>query len=137
MAEMGLLEEANVLYEQLLKQAQDKDQSELALLVLDAYAGFLGMIDPQMAETVYEEAYQISRSSLGMDDPQTMLRLQALGLNQQDQGRFDQAEEILRETANGLAQTLGEQDPDALAASALLGALYLNRGKLKEAQPTF
>ena len=137
MAEMGLLEEANVLYEQLLKQAQDTDQSELALLVLDAYADFLGMIDPQMAETVYEEAYQISRSSLGMDDPQTMLRLQALGLNQQDQGRFDQAEEILREAANGLAQTLGEQDPDALAASALLGALYLNRGKLKEAQQTF
>ena len=139
MGDLGMLEEANKLYEELLKQAQDTEpaQSELVLLVLDAYAGFLSMIDPQMAETVFEEAYQISRSSLGMDDPQTMLRLQALGLNHQDQGRFNQAEETLSEAANGLAQILGEQDPDALEASALLGALYLSRGKLKSAQQTF
>ena len=139
MGDLEMLEEANTLYEKLLKKAQDsqQDQSELVLLVLDAYAGFLSMIDPQMAQTVFEEAFQISKSSLGMNDPSTMLRLQALGLNHQDQGHLDQAEEFLKDSATGLEQTLGDQDPEALAASALLGALYLSRGKLQPAKQTF
>ncbi len=138
-AELEQLEDANAIYQQVLATAQNSygESDPVVLAVLDSYGEFLNTIDPEMAEQVYRESFRLSQESLGMDDPQTLFRMRILGLNLQDQGKYEDAQRMLEEAAVGFEQVLGAQDPDALSTKTLLAKLYLAQGKLRRAKKLF
>jgi non-specific serine/threonine protein kinase/serine/threonine-protein kinase len=80
-------------------------------------------------------ALAIYEREKGPETAETLNAVRRLGHALRDEGKFVEAEPLLRRSLEGLRHVLGEGHPDTLKAMHDLAGLYLDRGKPAEAEP--
>jgi tetratricopeptide (TPR) repeat protein len=92
----------------------------------------LGLL--QDAEPLARESLALRRAALGPDHPDTLASAHALASLLSSTGRFDEARELLLDTRERLARTVGDEDPLSLRVGATLGGVYRRTEDLPAAE---
>jgi eukaryotic-like serine/threonine-protein kinase len=83
-----------------------------------------------------ERALELSRSSLGAEDPKTLEILISLGWLAEQQGRLQEAESLDQQALDTGRRVVGAENPMTLLALKRLGGVYLEESKLPQAEAT-
>ena len=81
-----------------------------------------------------QRSYEIRRRILGPRDPDTLISLNAIGIDAYYQGHYEDAEKIFREVLQLRREVSGNEDRDTLGAIGNLSAAYQVQGKYAEAE---
>ena len=87
------------------------------------------------AERHYRLAHECYEAALGPDHADTMKPLTSLAIVLKDQGRFDEAETLFRQSLN--VRSTFSNDFDTLTTLSLLGELFVLQGRMEEAEPMY
>ena len=86
------------------------------------------------AETAQLEALELRSTHLGDDDPDTLASRHRLGQLRNDQGRLDEALELIEAVRQTRLDTLGENHPATLETLQSLAQTHVGRGDLEQAR---
>jgi tetratricopeptide (TPR) repeat protein len=86
------------------------------------------------AETLYREAMEAMRETLGSRHPSTLTSLSNLGKLLHRKGDLDAAGPLLREAVEGMRATLGSEHPATLNSVCVLSSLLRDEGDLAAAE---
>ena len=92
----------------------------------------------QQRDEVRARAWQTvgdHRRVLGNDHPYTIASVNNMGLLLQDQGKFAEAEPLLREALEASRRALGNDHPDTIISVNNMAMLLNTQGKLAETMP--
>ena len=70
--------------------------------------------DFDSAELNYKKVLELQESSLGINDYDTLISANNLGLFYYNNEKFEKAEPLFRRAANGLLDILGPEHPDTI-----------------------
>ena len=82
-----------------------------------------------------QRALEIRSRVLGSRDPDTMSAMNAVGIDEYDQGRYDEAEKTFSEVLKLRREVFGDEDRETLGAMANLSAAYQVQGEYAKAEP--
>jgi CHAT domain-containing protein/Tfp pilus assembly protein PilF len=82
-----------------------------------------------------EKALSAARKAFGNRHPSTLSTLNLLAVIYSAEGRYDDAEKLLRETLEGRREVLGPRHKDTLASLDYLAGFYLEQRRYDEAVP--
>ncbi|KAK0639519.1 hypothetical protein B0T16DRAFT_497593 [Cercophora newfieldiana] len=85
------------------------------------------------AEGLLLKAWELRKSELGEEDPETLTSGNNLAAVYCDQGRYQEAEGLWSNVLAKQRKTLGEEHPDTLTSMHNLASAYSNQGRWKEA----
>ncbi|KAI2618440.1 hypothetical protein GGR54DRAFT_605477 [Hypoxylon sp. NC1633] len=89
--------------------------------------------DIQDAEKTLKERM----NTLGKEHPDTLISMNNLGIVLHNQGKYEEAVQIYRETLELMEQVLGKEDPITLANMNNLGSVLRSQGKYEEAEQIY
>jgi len=81
-----------------------------------------------------QRALEIRRRVLGPRDPATLDTMNAVGIDEYYQGRYDEAEKVFREVLQLRREVSGNENRDTLGAMANLSAAYQVQGRYAQAE---
>ena len=96
---------------------------------------FVGLGLHDRAIEVHRTAFELRRTQLGFEHPDTLRSLSDLGAAHAYAGDYDQALQLLHESLDKRRDILGPDHPDTLNGMNKLGVVYLYAGKLDLALP--
>ncbi len=97
----------------------------------NTYLG-LGLPDPAVVQ--FERAVELAAATYPNDHPELLTARHNLALGFKEQGRFDEAETLLRPTLDARRKVLGIEHSETLTSMHNLAALTYERGRLDEAR---
>jgi len=103
-------------------------------LILGRASSLAGRREHEEAEGYYRQALCILRRKLGNYNPDTLQCMNNLASCCGEQGRFYEAEQLLRITRAGLESTLGRRSPCPMQALTNLACCVADQGRLGEAE---
>jgi tetratricopeptide (TPR) repeat protein len=80
-----------------------------------------------------EEMFDVSRRTLGPDDPRTLDRAISLVQIYRDQQRWGDAEKLVRQVLEARLRTVGPDHPNSLSTIRALGLVFCDQGRFQEA----
>lgn len=83
---------------------------------------------------MFQQVYDGWAKTLGLDNPSTLGAVNNLGLVYKDQGKLEEAKEMLQQALAGYEKSLGKDHVSTLAVANDLLNLDSDQGKLKEAK---
>ncbi len=111
------------------------DQPLLRASLLQSFADTLRNIGLyQRAEIAQLEALELRSSHLGDDHPDTLTSRHRLGQLHTDQGRLDEALELIEAVRDMRLDLLGEDHPSTLETLLSLAQIHVGRGALEQAK---
>jgi tetratricopeptide (TPR) repeat protein len=89
------------------------------------------------AEPLYLQAFDIRRSQLGQDHPDTATSLNNLAALYQSQGRYSEAEPLYLQALDIRRSQLGQDHPSTATSLNNLALLYQSQGRYSDAEPLY
>ena len=128
--------EANVKEALALSQAGNAPPTVETADILSQYGNFSlnAKSDPQLAQTLFNQALFIYRRVPGDQRLGIAATLGALSSAAQWSGNYVNAEQLIRDSMNLLGATVGRNHPDYAIAMGNLGYLLMQQGKYAEAE---
>ena len=83
---------------------------------------------------MYREALEVQRRVLGLEHPNTLASMNNLANVLQEQGQWQEAEQIHREVLEVRRIVLGQEHPDTLASMHNLAIVLQEQGQWQEAE---
>ncbi|KAL1994732.1 hypothetical protein VTN49DRAFT_919 [Thermomyces lanuginosus] len=117
----------------VLDHPEDTDGGE-AELVTKVGTGFELLGQYREAEKMQRRALTTAEKELGPSHPQTLSRVNALGLILQRQGRYEEAQALHQRAVEEYEKQLGPEHPDTLQSLNNLGLALEHRNRLQEAE---
>jgi serine/threonine protein kinase len=88
----------------------------------------------KQADALFQRAYEIRQSSLGLNNRQTFTTMFDLVAVLMSEGRYAEAEKLAHQTLDAQRQALGKMDPDTLRTQSKLAIVLLNQARYSEAE---
>jgi serine/threonine protein kinase len=107
-------------------------QARLMYTMAQTYEN-LGLV--AQAAPLNQRALEIRRRVLGHRDPDTLVSLNAIGIDAYYQGHYDEAEKIFGELLQLRREVSGNENRDTLGTIGNLSAVYQVQGRYAEAEP--
>lgn len=130
-----------VTVRQVLAEAEKKLESSLGdePQVAAAMHGTLGQTysslgDFKSAERHYRAAYDLAKSALGPEHPDTLAALNGIASEAEALNRYDEAEQMYRQCLEAMRRVSGPAAPETLDVAHNLANLLANRGRYDEAE---
>ncbi len=122
--------------------AEEVPVAAVVVVVEDAFLGDVGVPDeevlaegdvgPEDGEAEEHLAHEVE--VLGVEHPDTLLSIGNLEHTYNNQGRYEEAEELLVQVMNIRIRVLGKVHPHTLSGMSNLGVSYHNQGRWDEAE---
>src|ERR1700678_1176668 len=105
----------------VIKQYYDDKCNNFGLVMMDAG-------DWNNAEKLFVQVMDMRKKLLGVEHPDTLKSMANLAITYQNQGRWNEAEQLMSR------KLLGAEHPDTLTSMANLAVTYQNQGRWNEAE---
>jgi tetratricopeptide (TPR) repeat protein len=86
------------------------------------------------AETLVVDCYNTRKTTLGLDDKETLSAVDLYALVLSDQGKYEAAEEANRRALEGYEKVLGKEHPSTLTSVSTLAGVLSRQGKYEAAE---